>query len=261
MPSVQRGSIVRLESGYGVRYYDENGHRRRASGFGAGRDGKAAAVAFLNAKVAEVEAIRRGVIPRTTERPTVAELVERFLKLHDVDQATTRKLRAQLRHAVGRFGTERPNELRQLDLELWRKTLSPGVQHDAFRAFRQVLTWSVAKELATRNASVGIKNPKRKRHERREIVPFESWDDVDAIAGELDPCHRAIPIVLVGTGCDRRSSSGSTGRTSIGTRVASRASPVHARHRETGREDERIFANRAATPESARRARRDAHPD
>ena len=145
---------------------------------------KAAAVAFLNAKVAEVEAIRRGVIPRTTERPTVAELVERFLKLHDVDQATTRKLRAQLRHAVGRFGTERPNELRQLDLELWRKTLSPGVQHDAFRAFRQALSPGPSQRNSRHaNASVGIKNPKRKRHERREIVPFESWDDVDAIAG------------------------------------------------------------------------------
>ena len=200
MPSVQRGSVVKLAGGYGVRFYDEHGVRRRQGGFGPGREGKRAALAWLDEKVGAVDAIRRGITPRVSERPAIAELVHRFLELHDVDQATTRKLRSQLRHAVARFGTEQPDELRPLDLELWRKGLSPGVQHDAFRAFRQVLAWAVAKELATRNASVGIKNPKRKRHERRDVFPFESWDDVDAIAAELDPRYAAIPLVLVGTG-------------------------------------------------------------
>lgn len=201
MPSVQRGSVVKLASGYGVRFYDEHGKRQRASGFGAGRDGKAAAVAFLNAKVAEVEAFRRGDGPtRLTERPAVAMLVERFLELHEVDEATTRKLRAQLKHATAAFGTVGPDDLRVIDVEAWRKTLPLGSRHDVFRAFRQVLAWAVAKELATRNASAGIKNPKRKRHERREVFPFESWDEVDAIAEELDPRYRAIPVVLVGTG-------------------------------------------------------------
>jgi integrase len=51
----------------------------------------------------------------------------------------------------------------------------------------------------TRDASVGIRNPKRKRHERGEIQPFETWDEVFAIADELDQRYRAIPIVGVGT--------------------------------------------------------------
>ena len=58
--------------------------------------------------------------------------------------------------------------------------------------------------------------------------------------------------------CDRRSSSGSTGGHRSVMRVCFTCVAVHARRAETGREDERIFANRAATPESARRARRDA---
>jgi integrase len=43
-------------------------------------------------------------------------------------------------------------------------------------------------------------NPKRKRHERREIVPFESWDDIRAVAGELDARYSALPFVAVGCG-------------------------------------------------------------
>ena len=45
-----------------------------------------------------------------------------------------------------------------------------------------------------------MKNPKRKRHERRDVHPFETWADVQAIADELDPRYRAIPFVAVGCG-------------------------------------------------------------
>jgi integrase len=71
---------------------------------------------------------------------------------------------------------------------------------DVFRAFRQALAWAAARSLATRDASAGIRNPKRKRHERRPIIPFESWDEIAAVAEELDPRYRAIPVFAVGTG-------------------------------------------------------------
>jgi integrase len=131
---------------------------------------------------------------------TVSQLVERFLELHEVDEATTAKLRRQLKHATAAFGDCRPDELNRLEIEAWRKGLSPGVRHYVFRAFRQVLAWAVARSVATRNPSEGIKNPKRKRHERRPVVPFESWQDVEAVADELGPRYRAIPIFAVGTG-------------------------------------------------------------
>jgi integrase len=69
-----------------------------------------------------------------------------------------------------------------------------------FRAFRQALSWAAARSLTTRDASAGIKNPKRKRHERREVTLFETWAEVEAVADELDPRYRAIPIIGVGTG-------------------------------------------------------------
>ena len=52
----------------------------------------------------------------------------------------------------------------------------------------------------TRDASQGIKNPKRKRHERRDVLPFETWAEVQAVADELHPRFRAIPILAVGCG-------------------------------------------------------------
>jgi site-specific recombinase XerC len=66
-------------------------------------------------------------------------------------------------------------------------------RHDVFRAFRQALAWAVDRQLATVNASNGIRNPKRKRHERRDVLPFESWQDVEAVADELDRRYRACP--------------------------------------------------------------------
>ena len=47
---------------------------------------------------------------------------------------------------------------------------------------------------------VGIKNPKRKRHERRDVLPFESWAEVDEVAAELPVRLRVIPYLAVGCG-------------------------------------------------------------
>lgn len=105
-----------------------------------------------------------------------------------------------VRGARAAFGGRHPDSLNRLELEDWRQTLSPGSRHDVFRAFRQALAWAAARNLCARDASAGIKNPKRKRHERREVFPFETWADVEAVADELDPRYQALPIVAVGTG-------------------------------------------------------------
>lgn len=89
-----------------------------------------------------------------------------------------------------------PNPL----LEDWRANLSPGSRHQTFRVFRQALAWGVARGLITRDASVGIKNPKRRRHERRDVLPFESWAEVEAVAAELPARFRVIPFLAVGCG-------------------------------------------------------------
>src|SRR5262245_37593755 len=132
----------------------------------------------------------------------VDELIDAFLEKHGrtVDPATVRKLTAQLKHARAEFGGRHPDLLNRLELEDWRAGLPAGVRHDAFRAFRQALAWAAARDLIGRNASIGIKNPKRRRHERKEVHPFESWEQIELVVAELDPRYRAIPTVMAGTG-------------------------------------------------------------
>ena len=200
MPSVQRGVVDRPGTRWRVRWYDENGKRRARGGFLTRSD----ALAWLGPHLQDVEAVRRGDAPSRGEPLTVQQLVDEFLALRDAnpdaDAATTRKLRSQLKHATSAFGTVRVDALRRVDLEAWRFGLSDGSRHDVFRGFRQVLAWGVESELTGRNATAGIRNPKRKRHERRDVLPFESWEQIEKIAAELDARYRAIPVVLVGTG-------------------------------------------------------------
>lgn len=199
MPSVQRGQVVKRGKRWGARWYNENGVR----GFQGGFDTKTVAREWVDNKVGEVAALRRGDHLAPTDRSkTVDALLDVFLDKHGrtVDAATKRKLTAQLRKARSEFGDCHPDSLRRGELEDWRQQLSAGSRHDVFRAFRQALAWGFARGYATRDATSGIGNPKRKRHERTEIHPFEDWEQVRAAADEFDSRYAAIPIVGVGCG-------------------------------------------------------------
>jgi integrase len=199
MPSVQRGSVVRKGGKWGARWYDETGARRFQGGFAT----RSAAREWVDGQAKEVLALRRGdLIPQQHRPKTVRALLDTFETRHGatVDPATLRTLKSRLKHARGTFGDRHPDSLNRLELEDWRATLSAGNRHDVFRAFRQALAWGTARSLTSRDASVGIKNPKRNRYERREVFPFETWADVDKVADELDPRFRAIPVFAVGTG-------------------------------------------------------------
>jgi integrase len=200
MPSVQRGQVFRLAGSWGVRWYDENGKRQRASGFAT----KSEAREWVDNKVEEVASLRRGdtFTPASCRPQTVEALIDLFLERHGrtIDPSTEKKLRAQLKHARAAFGDRHPDGLNKVELEDWREQLPPGSRHDVFRAFRQALAWAVERDLATRNSSNRIKNPKRKRHERKPIVPFESWEEIEAVSAELDARYRAIPAFATGTG-------------------------------------------------------------
>jgi integrase len=210
MPARQRGSAVKLPSGrWRARWYEGGGHdnqgrklplvRHSRGGF----ETKTAALDYLQTKADEVSALRRGDLIPTSHRPqTIDQLLDTFQERHGatIDPATLRTLKARLKHARDRFGDQHPDSLNRLELEDWRATLSPGVRHYAFRSFRQALTWAHARGLTEREPSAGIRNPKRKRHERKQIVPFETWDELEAVAGELDDRYAAIPIFATGTG-------------------------------------------------------------
>jgi integrase len=197
MPSVQRGSVSKRGRTWQARYRDETGKQRGQGGFAT----KTAAAEWLEHRAKEVFAFRRGDLIPAGHRPqTVDTLLDTFVEKHGatIDPATKAKLRQQLKHARVAFGDRHPDSLNRLELEDWRQTLSPGSRHDVFRGFRQALSWGAARSLCSRDASIGIRNPKRKRHERRDVHPFETWHEVELVAAELR--YPALAIVAVGCG-------------------------------------------------------------
>lgn len=203
MPARQRGTVVRRPGRkWEARWRDESDRPRLRGGF----ETKTAARDWLEAKVERVAAVRNAArfgdpLPgETGGSVTVAELIEGFLAQHEVDPATIRKLRSQLGHAVGAFGDRPIVTLTPMELAAWRGGLPARSRHYIFRAFRQVLEQAVAWEMLERNPTGRIRNKRAVVDEERRQRPFETWEQVEAIAAELDARYRAIPIVLVGTG-------------------------------------------------------------
>jgi len=199
MPRQARPRADRHGNGWRVRWIDEHGVRQAKGGFRTERD----ALKHGSEQLDQALALRRGDRIPVSHRPaSVDALLDMFLEKHGatVDPATTKKLLRELRRAREAFGSRHPDSLSRLEIEDWRATLAAGSQHNVFRSFRQALAWGHARGLVEREPSVGIRNPKRRRHERKPIIPFETWEEVDAIADELDPRYRAIPLFAVGTG-------------------------------------------------------------
>src|SRR5215203_826603 len=196
MAKKQRGSVAkRSDRNFGVRYYDEHGERRYQGGFTT----RTAAEEWMDAKVDEVAALRRGdaAVLARREPVTVAQAINRYLAQHDVDPATTAKLRRQLRRAEQAFGDRQLHTLQPYELGAWRRTLPSGSRHDFFRALRQVLEQAAAWHWIDVNPARPVKNPKPKPP---QIQPFESWDELDVIAAELDARYAAIPGFAAGSG-------------------------------------------------------------
>jgi hypothetical protein len=135
MPARQRGQILKRGSTWGVRFYDEESVRRFRGGFST----KSEAGEWLDRKVVEVASLRSGERVAPSDIPTVSEFVDRFLATHEVDVATTDKLRYELKHATREFGDKRLDQLRTPDVAAWRATLPARSRHQLFRSFRQVL--------------------------------------------------------------------------------------------------------------------------
>ena len=191
MPRTQRGSVVKRGKSYAARWYDENGERRFLGGFRT----ESEAWACVDEKVDAVKALRRGDRPSPASIPTVNVLVDSFLASHEVDPATIDKLKYELAHAKRAFGDKRIDELRPMELSAWRATLPARSRHEPFGAFKQVLEEAVTLGLLEVNPCARIKNRRVKLDENREIRPFASWNEVDAIAAELSPLYRALPGV------------------------------------------------------------------
>jgi integrase len=90
-----------------------------------------------------------------------------------------------------------PAKLTAEEIAAWRLTISAGQRHHVTQTLRSALRWAVGGGLIPSNPAAYVKNPTRRS---REIKPFQSWEEIDAILEELETKHRPIILFAVGTG-------------------------------------------------------------
>jgi integrase len=129
---------------------------------------------------------------------TLKELVDEYLAQHDAEPETIDKLAWLLAKALRTFGRCRLPELRSHEIAAWRMTISPGHRFEATQALRQVLARAVVWGMIDSNpAKQGVDNPQRRRNEKR---PFETWAQLDGLAGRLGPRYGPPVIFAAATG-------------------------------------------------------------
>src|SRR5262249_53263887 len=144
----------------------------------------------------ELERLRRE--RRITRRLTLSELVDTYLKQHDVQPVTIEKLRYLLSKATAVFGDRFVGELTAEEIAAWRMTLSPGYRFEATQALRQVLHPAVAWGLIDATpAKGGVDNPVRRRKEQH---PFEWWAELEAVAAAIAPRYGPMILFAAATG-------------------------------------------------------------
>jgi integrase len=130
--------------------------------------------------------------------PTLGELVDDYLAQHDAEPVTIAKLGWLLAKVVAVFGDRRIGELRAPEIGAWRMTIPPEHRFEATQALRQVLARAVVWQmLAVNPARLGVDNPQPRRKEQR---PFESWNELRALAGGLGARYGPIAVFAAATG-------------------------------------------------------------
>jgi hypothetical protein len=210
MPSTQRGQVYRLGGGsWAYRYRDEHKRRRQKGGFAT------------RSEVLEAldDALKTAGNPERSRRRewTVVDLVDRYMAQHQASPATIARLNAMLKKVIAAFGDVRLNELLPDEIGAWAKRLPEGHRHDAMVAFRQVLNAAVRWKLIEENPARLVRNP---LPGRAEIRPFESWEEIEAVAEELGRGARSSSS-QPGLVCGPRSGSRSHAATSTAPAVPS----------------------------------------
>jgi hypothetical protein len=179
---MQQGQVFPLAPGNGgeTRW----AYRYRTGGRGSRRvqrGGFATEQAAVEGLERALERLRRerGLV----ETPTLREFVDVYLRQHGGEPETIDKLRWLLAKSVRVFGERRLGQLHPPEVAAWRMTIPTGHRFEATHALRQVLNRAVEWGLIDVNpAKHGVDNPQRRRTEKR---PFESWEEVEAVAARL----------------------------------------------------------------------------
>ncbi|MBA3332747.1 MAG: hypothetical protein H0U30_02045 [Actinobacteria bacterium] len=194
MPAEQAGSIYATSTGYGVRWRDETGRRRRQSGFSSESKAK---VWFRDV---ELPRMRGGLVD---EKLSLAKFFERYLARYHVDRApaTVKSLQWRMMRPLAEFGDVQLSDLRTGEIAAFEATLPPRFRHDVMRAFRMLLEAAVAWEHLTKNPAKAVgRNPAPPVLERAVLEPA----DVERLAAEMHSPHDVA--IVVGAWCYLRPS-------------------------------------------------------
>jgi integrase len=206
MPAIQRGQAYPLgPRRWGLRYYDENGVRRRKSPFPS----KSAALAHYRELI---EPRLRGESEPLPEL-TFAEFVPIYLERHaaGVRPRTITTLRERLGHrrhlahddecrcATCAFGEVPLSELERMSGEIasWQGTLPERWRHDVMQALRQALEAAVRwGHMSCNPGKLAGRNPQPPPRPVRAYTRAE----LDALAAELSALYRTLPKFASSTG-------------------------------------------------------------
>ncbi|MBE2318588.1 tyrosine-type recombinase/integrase [Solirubrobacter sp. CPCC 204708] len=181
------GEIKRTAGGWAIRYRDGQGVRRQKGGFRT----KAEAKTVLDE---ELRKARLGPLYRPDV--TLKELVDAFLDQYQGAPSSKDRLDQYLGKATAKFGDRPVSEINVLDLSRWRASLPETMRHGAVRSLRQALGAAHKWQWIERNVALDVPNP---MHARQEFVPFDTWEEVEAVAHELGP-FGPLMIFSIGTG-------------------------------------------------------------
>jgi hypothetical protein len=213
--------IAVFQQGQAFEFKPSGGHARWAYRYRVGgRGSRRVQRGGYASEQAATEALERALLRlrregRLVEAPTLSELVELYLGQHCGEPETVAKLRWLLAKALLVFGHRRINQLQPAEIAAWRMTIPVGHRFEATQALRQVLARAVSWGMIDLNpAKQGIENPQRRRTEKR---PFESWDELRAVATELDRVSARLSSLPRQRACARASGSHSSSVTSTMT--------------------------------------------
>lgn len=194
---IQRGQVFKLKA------KDADGqplwaYRYRLEGRGSTRPQVGGFASQAEAQEALRKVLGRLGPGRGRTTMTLAELVDEYLELHQAEPVTIAKLRWLLRKATRVLGQKRLADLSPKDVYAWRLTIPEGHRFEATQALRQVLNRAVDWGLLDSNpAKCGIRNTPRRAREKR---PFDTWQQVEAVAAKLGPMYGLMVVFAAATG-------------------------------------------------------------
>lgn len=193
---VQQGQVFKLKP-RGADGRPLWAYRHRLDGRGSGRPQVGGFASRAEAEAALRMALARMRPGGCAVTMTLADLVDEYLEMHQAEPVTIAKLSWLLGKARATLGAVRLADPSPKEIYASRQTIAEEDRFEATQALRQVLSRAVEWEWLSDNPAKRVPNPQRRSKERR---PFESWEEVEAIAAQLHPVYGPMVVFAAATG-------------------------------------------------------------